>query len=137
MTDARWRLAGSPGVYFSEVLLTLSAYRGLEAERELEEFLGSTRYSELLNGEEPRFGEFLEIARILRVPLSTFQISSAGQFPELELAYAELLYHAASMTPVQRHELAGAMVSLVRPEASDAEESSAEIIPLPRRTRED
>lgn len=137
MTDAHWRLAGSPGAHFSDVLEMLTAYRGLEAEEELVEFLGLKRFSELLHGEEPRFGEFLEIARILRVPLSTFQITSAGQFPELELAYAELLYHAASMTPVQRHELAGAMVRLVRPKVSGADEGSAEIIPLPRRTRED
>ena len=87
---------------FAKTLKFLVAHRGLAAERQLLKSLGRNRLMRLYEGEEATFGEFLEIARILRVPLSAFQIVTPGEFPELEIAFAELSYHALSLSEEER-----------------------------------
>lgn len=103
------------GENFAETFQKLIHYRGLEAERELISALTDRRVGELREGEEPRFGEILEIARILSVPLSTFQIFDRGDFPELEIAYADILYAAGEMSSEEREGLARRMSALVTP----------------------
>lgn len=98
-----WRY---PGRHFAETLSLLVAHRGLEAERELIDILGRDRLLSIYGGQEPRFGEFLEISRVLQVPLSTFQIFEPKSFPELEIAFAEVLYHAAKLSGAERASLA-------------------------------
>ena len=98
-----WR---SPGEQFSHTLRILVDHRGLATEGELVDLLGRDRLLALYKGAEPRLGEFIEIARILDVPLSTFQVVEPGAFPELEIAFAEILYHAAGMSPEDRSGLA-------------------------------
>lgn len=105
----RWRRVAG---HFSETLRKLVSHRGMEAEAELIDAIGVDRLLELYAGEEPRLGEFIEAARILRVPVSTFQIYEPGAFPELELAFAELLYAASEMSPKERTQLAEAMTAL-------------------------
>lgn len=87
---------------FSESFAFLVAYRGLAAEQELLEILGPLRLAELYEGGEPLFSELIEISRVLRVPFSSFLVTSPGGFEELEIAYAELLYYAAQLSAKER-----------------------------------
>lgn len=105
----RW---ATPGDRFAHILKTLVNHLGLEAETELIELLGRARLKELYEGDEPRLGEFIEIARILEVPLSTFQIAEPGSIPELEIAFAEILYTSASLDPQRLALLADRMSDL-------------------------
>ena len=102
-------------------------FRGLEAERELIATLTHFRVAEILDGDEPKFGEVLEIARILRVPLSTFQIFNPGDFPELEIAYVSILYAASEMNAKQRERLADKMIQLVTSEGEGKHSLDADI----------
>lgn len=87
------------------MLKFLTTHRGFEAESELVDLLGKPRLKALFSGEEPRLGELIEIARILEVPLSTFQIHEPGSMPELEIVIAELYHTAAGMTPSELSQL--------------------------------
>lgn len=114
MTGDGQLFANGAGEAFADMLQTLVAHRGLAAEQELIEVLGFARLMQIYDGAEPVFGEFLEIARVLKVPLSAFQIADPGDFPDLETAFAELLYSAAAMTAGQRAALARKLRALAR-----------------------
>lgn len=96
------------------MLMFLVHYRGMAAEKGLLETLGEQRLAEIYDGDEPRFSELEEIATILTVPISAFQITSPGDFAELEIAFAEVLYAARSLSPSDREALATRIVKLVR-----------------------
>lgn len=83
------------GPSFGERVQTIVSHRGLRAERELIEVIGLARLMAIYDGADPTFPEAVEIARILYVPLSSFAIIDLGSFPELEIAWAELLYASA------------------------------------------
>ena len=103
------------GSNFAETFQVLVHFRGLSAERELICVLSEKRMAQLYDGDEPRFSEVLEIARILRVPLSSFQIFERGDFAELEIAFADIMYAACEMNSNERQHLAQRMCSLVAP----------------------
>lgn len=105
----RWE---TPGQRFGRMLGVLVAHNGLEAEAELIDLLGKARLKSLYDGDEPRLGELIEIARILNVPLTTFQIVEPGAFPELEIAFADVLRAARGLDPARRQELAGRITEL-------------------------
>ena len=101
--NAAWE---SPGERFGRMLDIIVRHQGLDAESQLIEFLGKDRLIELYGGEEPRLGELTEISRILNVPLSTFQVVEPGAFPDLEIAFADVLHSAASASDATRLRLA-------------------------------
>lgn len=114
MAQKNGHLMETPGSRFAETLQFLVNHRGLGAEQEIVEVIGLARLMQIYNGDEPKLGEFLEIARILRVPLSAFQISGPGEFPELEIAFAAILYRARVLDKDERHELADRLTELAK-----------------------
>jgi len=114
----RWRHASG---HFACVFQRLVDHRGLEAEGELIDSLGAERLKALYDGDEPRLGELIEAARILDVPLSTFQLHDRGAFSELEVAFAEVMYAAGDMDAGQRLRLVEELAALpARIQAGDA-----------------
>ncbi|MEE2526798.1 hypothetical protein V0U79_10485 [Hyphobacterium sp. HN65] len=83
-----------PGERIASMIKLVVHHRGPEAELALIHAFGEARIKEIYGGDEPRFSELEEIASILAVPVSAFQVSAPGEFPELEIAWAEILYHA-------------------------------------------
>ncbi|WP_421784916.1 hypothetical protein [Hyphobacterium sp.] len=112
MTDIK-RFRETPGRRISDIIKKIALYRGKDAEVELIQAFGEARLKAIYAGDEPRFSELEEIASILSVPLSTFQLSCPGDFPELEIAWMEILYHAYSLNRREREKLASDMTGLV------------------------
>lgn len=114
--DLAGRNAEAAGIFtlpvFGASVQLIVSHRGLAAEQELIEFLGLARLMQLYDGAEPGFSEAVEIARILRVPVSTFTIIDPGSLTELDQAYAELLYAAAPLSREQRTALANHITAL-------------------------
>ncbi|AZU02803.1 hypothetical protein X907_0255 [Glycocaulis alkaliphilus] len=97
---------------FGASVQTIVSHRGLAAERELIEFLGLARLMQIYDGVDPSFPEAVEIARILSVPITSFVPIDPGSMRELDIAYAELLYAAAPLSPGQRAALAAHVTDL-------------------------
>ena len=115
--DKRW--VDPPVERIASMLQLLVHHRGLCAEQMLLDAFGEGRLAQIYDGDEPRFSELEEIATILAVPMSTFQITGPGDFAELEIAWAELLFHARNLTQPEREALATAMVDLIRDESGE------------------
>jgi hypothetical protein len=113
------RLGETPGQRIADVLKFLVHHRGIEAEHALISAFGQARLNGFYNGEEPFFSELEELASILCVPLSIFQIVSRGDFAELEIAWAEILYHARGLDRREREKLALSLVEFIRDERGD------------------
>lgn len=110
---------------FSESFAFLVSHRGLSAEQELLDFLGPLRLAELYEGGEPSFSELIEISRVLRVPFSSFLVRSPGGFEDLEVAFAELLYHAAQASDDARAAAGREILDLAQRLAERAEAEAA------------
>lgn len=108
-TEQAWE---SPGERFGRMLGVIVHHQGKETEQQLIEVIGAARLSELYSGEEPRFGEVIEISRVLNVPLSTFQVVEPGSFPDLEIAFADVLHSAVGISNATRLRLAEKMSEL-------------------------
>jgi len=113
------RLGEPPGQRIADVLKFLVHHRGIEAEHALVSAFGQARLKGFYNGEEPLFSELEELANILSVPLSIFQIVSPGDFAELDIAWAEILYHARELDRRDREKLALSLVELIREARGD------------------
>ena len=107
-------LRETPGHRISEVIKFLVHYRGIEAEHALISAFGQDRILEVYAGDEPRFSELEEIASIMSVPISTFQIVSPGDFSELEIVWAEILYTAKLMNRREREKLSLTLLEVIR-----------------------
>lgn len=108
-----------PGQRIASMLQLIVHHRGLGAEQMLLDAFGEKRLAQIYDGDEPRFSELEEIATILVVPISTFQINGPGDFAELEIAWAELLFHARNLSQAEREMLATAMVDLIHDQAGE------------------
>lgn len=97
---------------FGASVQLIVSHRGLSAEQELIEFLGLARLMQIYDGVDPSFPEAVEIARILSVPITSFVPVDPGSIRELDIAYAELLYAAAPLSPGQRSALAAHLTGL-------------------------
>lgn len=97
---------------FGASVQLIASHRGVSAERELIELLGLARLMQIYDGVDPSFPEAVEIARILSVPITSFVPVDPGSIRELEIAYAELLYAAASLSSEQRAALAAHITDL-------------------------
>lgn len=91
----------------------------MDAELALISAFGQSRVLEIYSGDEPRFSELEEIANILSVPISAFQIVGPGDYAELEIAWAEISYSALSMDRREREKLASSLLELIRTESDD------------------
>ncbi|WP_420430612.1 hypothetical protein [Hyphobacterium sp.] len=107
------RFREPPGRRIAKTIRLVVHHRGPDAEADLLQAFGEARLKAIYAGDEPRFSELEEIASILSVPMSTFQISCRGDFPELEIAWMEILYHAYSLNRREREKLASDMTALV------------------------
>lgn len=114
------RLGETPGQRIASVIKFLVHHRGIEGEHGLVSAFGEARLREIYGGDEPRFSELEEIASVLAVPISTFQITSPGDFAELEIAWAEISYRALSMGRRDRERLAFALLNLIRADDDDS-----------------
>lgn len=110
------RLGEGPGQRIADVIRFLVHHRGIEGEHALLSAFGYQRLKEIYAGDEPRFSELEEIASVLSVPISAFQIVGKGDFAELEIAWAEILYKAHGMNRREREKLATSLLDLVRSE---------------------
>lgn len=99
---------------FGASVQIIVSHRGLAAERELIDCLGLARLMQVYDGADPSFSEAVEIAHILRVPLTSFVPFDPGSIPELDIAFAELLYAAAPLSPDQRTALANHITELAQ-----------------------
>lgn len=120
-----------PGRRISRTIKLVAHHRGAAAEADLVAAFGKDRLMAIYAGDEPRFSELEEIASILSVPISTFQLSCRGDFPELEIAWMEILYHAYSLNRREREKLASDMTALV-PELAEY----GNVLDLTRRQRD-
>lgn len=91
---------------FGASVQLIASHRGLAAEQELIEFLGLARLMQIYDGVEPGFSEAVEIARILRVPVSAFTVVDRGSVAELDTAFADLLHAAAGLPRERRADIA-------------------------------
>ncbi|WP_429912863.1 hypothetical protein [Glycocaulis sp.] len=107
---------------FGASVQLIASHRGLSAEQELIEFLGLARLMQIYDGVDPSFPEAVEIARILSVPITSFVPVDPGSIRELDIAYAELLYAAASLSSEQRAALAAHITDLAEDLRSDIPE---------------
>lgn len=112
-------LGETPGNRIADVIRFLVHHRGIEGEHALICAFGQKRLVEIYSGDEPRFSELEEIASILSVPISVFQIVGPGDFAELEIAWAEISYHARGMNRREREKLASSLIDLIRKEDDD------------------
>ncbi|WP_421786219.1 hypothetical protein [Hyphobacterium sp.] len=94
------------GERIAQLLKLVVHHRGPDAEQKLMEAIGEERLFEIYSGQEPRFSELEEISATLSIPISTFQSFNSGDFPQLEIVWAELLYHARSLSHREIEELA-------------------------------
>ena len=104
----------APSCPFAALLRELLAFRGRKAEATLSEHLGRARLNALLTGEEPTFSEGVEIAELLRLPLSTFAAHRGTQTPEIELVIAEILHHAAPMPAPSRRAMSEELLAVMQ-----------------------
>ncbi|MBL4617027.1 MAG: hypothetical protein JKY46_04985 [Robiginitomaculum sp.] len=104
---------------FTKSFAFLINHRGTIAEQQLVEHLSVKRFADLLDGHEPTFREVENIAKILGVPLSSFQLYNESVSPELEIAFAEIMYESCSMSKIERESLAEKIVKLIHPDSSD------------------
>ena len=125
------RFSEPPGLRIAQMIKLVVHHRGAEAELELIQSFGEARIKEIYGGDEPRFSELEEIASILSVPVSTFQISSPGEYPELEIVWAELLYHAQNLN---RRELEALTLQIAKLTPTGAE--ARKFIDLLRRKKD-
>ena len=125
------RLSEPPGLRIAQMIKLVVHHRGAEAELELIQAFGELRIKEIYEGDEPRFSELEEIASILSVPVSTFQISNPGEYPELEIVWAELLYHAQGLNRRELEALA-LQIAKLTPKGS----KTSEILDVLRRRKD-
>ncbi|PHS28477.1 MAG: hypothetical protein COA84_01450 [Robiginitomaculum sp.] len=104
---------------FTDAFHFLVEHRGVEAEQKLVAKLSLHRFSELIGGNEPTFSETVVIAEILNVPVSSFQKCKPSPAPELEIAFAELMYVGCQMPKRQRTELAVKILELIHPDSEE------------------
>lgn len=105
---------------FADALIFLVNHRGVLAENRMVEALSLPRFTQLLEGAGPTFQEVETIANILGVPISSFQITHHGPSPELEIAFAEILYESSRMSKQERTNLAQEILKLIHPDSEDA-----------------
>jgi len=105
---------------FTNALIFLINHRGPDTEEILVQALSLKRLTSLLGGAEPTFRETEGIARTLGVPISAFQNSIHTAAPELEIAFAEIMYECSRMSKMEREEIAQKIIELVHPNAGDA-----------------
>lgn len=111
----------SPGQAISECISFLVHFRGMKAEKELLEAFGELRIVEIYEGDEPRITELVKIAEILGFPLSTFIEQKSGVVPDLEIAWAQILYHIAGKPPDERDRFIQKVLALIESESGDGE----------------
>lgn len=120
-----------PGERIAQLLKLVVHHRGPDAEQKLIEAIGEERLFEVYSGQEPRFSELEEISATLSIPISTFQSFNSGDFPQLEIVWAELLYHARSLSHREIEELALRIAELT-PSGSHAKALIRKIGHLPK-----
>lgn len=113
---------------FSARLRALVAHRGLKAEIDLKTLFGEGRLKALYGGAEPTLSEIIDITQILSVPLTAFDVFDGSGWPELEMAYAEMVYHSAEMSDEERAIMANEVIKMVRASANLSQEPGP---PLP------
>ncbi len=116
------RLGETPGQRIARVLKFLVHHRGVQGEHALISVFGEDRLKAFYAGQEPFFSELEEIASVLSVPLSIFQIVGPGDFAELDIAWSEILYRARTMNRRDREALAHSLLELIR--SDDANDAS-------------
>ncbi len=121
------QLGETPGKRIADVIRFLVHHRGIEGEHALISAFGQQRLVEIYSGDEPRFSELEEIASILSVPISVFQIMGPGDFAELEIAWAEISYSALRMNRRERERLASSLLDLIRSEDDDSPDLLAKL----------
>ena len=103
----------TPDRRFADIFRAFVDFRGPDAEAALYRDYGRDRIQALYAGDEPSFGEFLDLTQRLAVPLSVFASLQTGDTPAINLVVSEILYYSASMEPAKREVLAEALLTVL------------------------